>query len=165
MQYTARYASPLGEILLAADEQGLTGLWFQGQARFAAGLEAGAREGPSPYLDDAQSWLDAYFAGEEPPERPPLHLSGSPLQRQVWALLQQIPRGRTTTYGALAKQIAQARGLARFSAQAVGQAVGRNPVSILVPCHRVLGANGSLTGYAGGLERKRALLRLEGALP
>lgn len=164
MQTVCRYPSPLGEILLAADGEGLTGLWFEGQKYFAHTLEEDHREGSAPMLDAAQRWLDAYFSGRDPGPVPPLRLSGTPFQREVWNLLTAIPYGQTTTYGSLARSLAQARGLAHFSAQAVGNAVGRNPVSILVPCHRVLGADGSLTGYAAGVEKKRALLALEGVV-
>ena len=161
MQFTGRYASPLGGILLAADEEGLTGLWFEGQKHFAQSLDASHEERELPLLDDAKRWLDQYFSGRAPDFTPPLHLTGTAFQREVWDILRGIPYGSTTTYGAIAAQIAQKRGLAHMSAQAVGSAVGHNPVSIIVPCHRVLGTNGSLTGYAGGLERKRRLLELE----
>ena len=156
--FIRHYDSPLGGILLAADERGLTGLWFEGQKYFARTLPAGSEERETPALADAARWLDVYFSGREPDFTPPLHPAGTPFQRTVWELLGQIPYGKATTYGALA-----ARGRASMSAQAVGGAVGHNPVSIIIPCHRVVGADGSLTGYAGGIERKIALLRLEGA--
>lgn len=162
MTYTQTYDSPLGSILLAADEQGLTGLWFQDARHAAAGLPAARREEATPVLTAAKRWLDTYFAGRVPPEPPPLHLTGSSFRQQVWGLLLQIPYGQTVTYGALARQLAQARGGA-VSARAVGGAVGRNPVSLMVPCHRVVGTGGSLTGYAGGLARKVWLLTMEGA--
>ncbi|MBQ9349310.1 MAG: methylated-DNA--[Oscillibacter sp.] len=113
-------------------------------------------------LDAAQAWLDTYFAGRMPDFTPPLHLAGTVFQRTVWDLLLQIPYGTVTTYGDLAHRIAARNGIARMSAQAAGGAVGRNPVPIIVPCHRVVGADGSLTGYAGGLDRKARLLELEG---
>ena len=116
----------------------------------------------TPVLEETKRWLDIYFAGREPDFLPPLHLAGSPFRQEVWALLRQIPYGETTTYRALAEAVARKRGLRRMSAQAVGGAVGHNPISIIVPCHRVVGSDGSLTGYAGGLERKVQLLRLEG---
>ncbi len=163
MPYLCRYDSPLGPMLLAADEAGVTGAWFEGQKHFAARLGPGSAEGDSPALAGARRWLDLYFAGREPDFMPPLHLTGTAFQLAVWELLRAIPYGQTTTYGTLARRLAARQGLDRMSAQAVGGAVGRNPVSILVPCHRVVGADGSLTGYAGGLDRKRALLRLEGA--
>lgn len=161
--YIRHYHSPLGGILLAADEQGLIGLWFEGQKYFARTLPAVYEERETPVLADAVRWLDVYFSGHEPDFTPPLHPAGSPFQCAVWELLGQIPYRGTTTYGALAGHLAARRGLASMSAQAVGGAVGRNPVSIIIPCHRVVGASGSLTGYAGGIERKIELLRLEGA--
>lgn len=162
MQAVQTYSSPLGEILLAADETGVTGLWFQGQKYFARRLDRERQVRDLPVFTAARDWLDRYFSGKAPGDRPPLHLMGTDFQQEVWALLCAIPYGQTTTYGALARQLAQRRGLPRMSPQAVGGAVGRNPVSILVPCHRVVGADGSLTGYAGGLDRKLRLLQLEG---
>ena len=159
MQYTATYGSPLGEILLAADEEGLTGLWFTGQKYFARGLDPAAGPGDLPALDAARRWLDVYFAGRRPERPVPLHLTGTAFQRAVWEQLLAIPYGETVTYGTLARRMGAA------SARAVGGAVGHNPISILVPCHRVVGADGSLTGYAGGLRRKEALLALEGIRP
>ncbi len=161
MQYINHYSSPLGEILLAADDTGLTGLWFRGQKYFARGLEKEHKECPQPVLDQAKGWLDHYFSGREPDFRPLLHLRGTPFQRQVWTILLTIPYGQTTTYGTIAARIAGLRGLSPMSSQAVGSAVGHNPISIIVPCHRVLGADGSLTGYAGGIEKKLWLLEHE----
>lgn len=161
MMYTMHYDSPLGGILLAADEQGLTGLWFDGQKYFARTLSADHRELETPALACAKRWLDLYFSGQEPDFTPPLHPIGSPFQNEVWELLLQIPYGQTTTYGALAKQLAAKCGLSRMSAQAVGGAVGHNEISIIIPCHRVVGTNGSLTGYAGGIDKKVKLLALE----
>ena len=135
MQYTQHYDSPLGGILLAADEVGLTGLWFDGAKYFAA--------------------------GQEPDFPPPLHPCGSAFRQEVWALLRQIPYGQTTTYGALAARLAAERGLAKMSAQAVCGAVGHNPISLIILCHRVVGTDGSLTGYAGGIDKKARLLALE----
>ncbi|MGN0777096.1 MAG: methylated-DNA--[protein]-cysteine S-methyltransferase [Candidatus Ventricola sp.] len=163
MQFTGRYASPLGGILLAADDIGLTGLWFEGQKYFAQTLDAAHEERELPLLDDARRWLDQYFSGRAPDFTLPVHLTGTAFQCEVWDILCAIPYGRTTTYGAIAAQLAKRRGLASMSAQAVGSAVGHNPVSIIVPCHRVVGTHGSLTGYAGGVDRKRSLLMLEGA--
>ena len=162
MHYTSLYPSPLGTILLAADDIGLTGLWFDGQRNCARTLSVDCREADTPILRSAQSWLEIYFQGHEPDFSVPLHLSGTQFQEEVWALLLRIPYGKTRSYGELAMELAKLRGLARMSAQAVGGAVARNPVSIIVPCHRVIGVGGGLTGYAGGLERKRALLSLEG---
>lgn len=160
MQYISHYESPLGEILLAADEAGLTGLWFEGQKYFARRLDAEHEERDLPVFREALHWLDCYFAGEDPDFTPPLHLIGTPFQLAVWNILLAIPYGHTTTYGEIARQL-KGQGRAA-SAQAVGGAVGHNEVSIVVPCHRVVGTNGSLTGYAGGLERKVQLLELEG---
>ena len=161
MTYIQHYDSPLGGILLAADEIGLTGLWFDGQKCFARDLSDERIEQETPVLTEARRWLDVYFGGKEPDFTPPLHPAGSAFQQEVWALLRRIPCGQTTTYGALARQLAAERGLSRMSAQAVGGAVGHNVISIIIPCHRVVGTNGSLTGYAGGIEKKAALLRLE----
>ena len=169
MQDIHPYRSPLGDMLLAADDGGLTGLWFQGQKYFARGLDREHGERERPIFEAVESWLDRYFSGEDPGPTPPLHLVGTDFQKEVWEILRAIPYGTTVTYGEIAGRLAERRGVPHLSAQAVGGAVGRNPVSILVPCHRVVGARGSLTGYAGGIERKTALLELEkaglGALP
>ena len=162
MQRTRRYGSPLGGILLAGDEIGLTGLWFDGQKHFAHGLDPDHREGDLPALEQAAMWLDAYFAGRAPDFTPPLRTIGTEFQREVWRLLLQIPYGETTTYGELARKVAARRGLKSMSAQAVGGAVRHNEISIIIPCHRVIGTNGSLTGYAGGIDKKMKLLELEG---
>lgn len=158
---TKRYDSPLGEILLAGNGEGLTGLWFAGQKYFAQGLPGDAAPGEDTVLAQTCRWLDRYFAGEDPGPLPPLAPRGTPFRREVWDILLTIPRGEVLTYGDIAARLAQSRGIAHFSAQAVGGAVGHNPVSILIPCHRVVGRDGSLTGYAGGLWRKEALLALE----
>lgn len=161
MLYTNCYPSPLGEMLLVCDDEGLTHLAFTGQKYFP--VLAQTQKAPDhPILTSAQRWLDVYFRGDEPDFTPPLHANGSEFQRAVWQLLLAIPYGETTTYGALAKEIARIQGRSRMSAQAVGGAVGHNPIGIIVPCHRVVGTNGSLTGYAGGLDKKIALLKLEG---
>ena len=162
MVYTCQYQSPMGDILLAADEIGLTGLWFDGQKYFARGLSNERIEQETSVLAEAKRWLDIYFAGGQPDFTPPLHPIGSPFRRAVWELLLQIPYGQTTTYGALARRLAAQLGRATMSAQAAGSAVGHNEISILIPCHRVVGTNGSLTGYAGGVDKKERLLTLEG---
>ncbi|MCM1153775.1 MAG: methylated-DNA--[protein]-cysteine S-methyltransferase [Roseburia sp.] len=161
MQYTSRYESPLGGILLAADESGLTGLWFEGQKYFALYLDKENEEKELPIFEQARKWLDIYFSGKEPGFKLPLHFTGSAFQREVWEILYQIPYGQTVTYGDIASQLAEKKGLDRMSAQAVGGAVARNAISIIVPCHRVVGRNGSLTGYAGGIDKKIALLKME----
>lgn len=163
MQYISHYRSPLGDILLAADEVGLTGLWFEGQKYFALYLDKEREERETPPIRQAKAWLDVYFSGREPELTVPLHFIGTAFQNEVWELLYSIPYGQTVTYGELARRLAARRGLERMSAQAVGGAVGRNEISIIVPCHRVVGASGSLTGYAGGIDKKIALLKLEGA--
>ncbi len=164
MQYTTTYQTPMGEMLLAADETGLTGLWFDEGRYFAEGLNEEHEEKELPVFASARRWLDIYFDGRDPDFMPPLHMIGSPFRLSVWKHLLEIPYGKTATYGELAKIMAEERGLARMSAQAVGGAVGHNPISIIVPCHRVIGANGSLTGYGGGLDKKERLLALEGIL-
>ena len=163
MTYIQHYDSPLGGILLAADEIGLTGLWFDREKYFADNLPAEHTERETPVLAESKRWLDTYFAGSEPDFLPPLHPIGLAFRREVWEILLRIPYGQTTTYGAIARELAQKRGLARMSAQAVGGAVGHNEISIIIPCHRVVGAGGSLTGYAGGIDKKVRLLELERA--
>ena len=156
-----QYQSPLGGILLAANEVGLVGLWFEGQKYFANTLPVGHCAQTTPILAEAKRWLDIYFSGRIPDFMPPLHPSGSDFRKAVWKLLLEIPYGKTVTYGELAKKLAVQRGIPRMSAQAVGGAVGHNEISIIIPCHRVVGTNGSLTGYAGGIEKKIRLLELE----
>ena len=153
--------SPLGAILLAADEVGLTGLWFEGQKYFAATLTEDVQTKETPALREGRRWLDLYFAGKEPETTPPLHPIGTPFCLAVWKILSEIPYGKTMTYGDIAQRLAQERGLPRLSARAVGSAVGRNPISLIIPCHRVIGKNSRLTGYAGGLHRKAWLLAME----
>ena len=163
MQYTTFYESPIGRMLLAADDTGLTGLWFEGQKYFARCLDRETEEKELPVFAEAKRWLDIYFSGKEPDFTPPLHFIGTDFQKEVWEILCAIPYGQTMTYGAIADRLAKKRGLSRMSAQAVGGAVGHNNLSIIVPCHRVVGSDGSLTGYAGGIERKTFLLNLENA--
>lgn len=161
--FTQHYDSPLGGILLAADKIGLRGAWFDGQKYFACALPEKRIERETHALTEARRWLDVYFTGKEPDFLPPLHPVGSAFRQAVWAILLQIPYGQTTTYGEIARQLAGKSGLSRMSAQAVGGAVGHNEISIIIPCHRVVGTNGSLTGYAGGIDRKVQLLELERA--
>lgn len=161
MQYISHYHSPIGNILLAADHVGITGLWFEDQKYYAYNLESECEEKELSFFEQTKCWLDIYFSGKKPDFMPPLHLIGTPYRLEVWEILKQIPYGKTTTYGEIAKQIAGTKGISRMSAQAVGGAVGHNPISIIVPCHRVVGTNGSLTGYAGGIDKKIELLSLE----
>ncbi len=161
MQYITEYSSPLGSITLAGDGERLTGLWFNGQKYFCP-PEDGKRS-DTPVFRTASDWLDIYFQGRQPDFEVPVLLNGTVFQTEVWDILRRIPYGQVTTYGAIAGAIAEKRGCKTMSAQAVGGAVGRNPISIIVPCHRVLGSGGSLTGYAGGIQKKRALLALEKA--
>ena len=160
MTYTTHYSSPLGKIILVSNGTALTELDF---AEDVSAASATRTQKDLPVFEEVSRWLDAYFAGRDPGALPPLAPHGTAFQQAVWKILRRIPYGTTTTYGRIAAHIAAARG-GRMSAQAVGGAVGRNPISILIPCHRVIGADGSLTGYAGGLDKKEYLLRLEGVL-
>lgn len=162
MQYITHYQSPLGGITISSDGTSLTGLWFDGQKYFASTLGADYKEKDLPVFTEAKRWLDIYFSGKEPDFTPPLALNGSAFRMAVWQILQSIPYGQTITYGDIARQLAAQQGKTKMSAQAVGGAVGHNPISIIVPCHRVVGAGGSLTGYAGGIDKKVQLLELEG---
>lgn len=161
MQYTSSYPSPLGRLFLAAEEDGLTGAWFDGHKYFASSLNEETEEKEIPLFKDVKKWLSIYFSGKEPGFTLPLHLTGSDFQKEVWEILRSIPYGKTMTYGEIAKQIAARKRISRMSAQAVGGAVGHNKISVIVPCHRVVGANGNLTGYAGGIDKKIKLLTLE----
>ena len=155
--FTAHYDSPLGGMTMASDGQALTALWFEGtrrEPRFADMISATTM---LPIFDETRRWLDMYFAGKKPNFTPQLAPKGTPFQQRVWEILLTIPYGKTMSYGDVARRISPT-----MSAQAIGGAVGRNPVGIIIPCHRVIGADGSLTGYGGGLERKRWLLELEG---
>ena len=160
MTYAAYYFSPLGRIVLMSDGTALTELDF---AEGVPEVSAVHTQKDLPVFREVCRWLDVYFAGRDPGALPPLAPHGTAFQQAVWKVLRGIPYGTTTTYGRIAARIAATRG-GRMSAQAVGGAVGRNPISILIPCHRVIGTDGSLTGYAGGLDKKEYLLRLEGVL-
>ena len=179
MFYTTTYPSPVGLLTLASDGTNLCGLWLEGQKYFGGsiltaasheeirerqdGTSAGKPGKELPIFSMTIDWLDRYFSGKKPlPSELPLAPSGGEFRKLVWELLCEIPYGEVTTYGALAKKAAAKLGLASMSGQAVGGAVSHNPISIIIPCHRVVGSNGSLTGYAGGLDVKRALLDLEG---
>lgn len=164
MLHTTRYNSPVGTLHLLADEAHLRGLWIEGQKYFPEDLQTiPAADGTHPVLSQTCAWLDRYFSGKRPsPEELPLEPEGSPFRRIIWKELCLIPSGSVVTYRDLAGRAARILNRKSMSAQAVGGAVGHNPISIIIPCHRVVGADGSLTGYAGGLDRKEALLQLEG---
>lgn len=164
MIQTAFYDAPYGRYVMAAEDGALTGVWLEGQKYFPSDLPAPSGEEPEIFAR-TRRWLDAYFAGRQPELTAlPLAPKGSNFAQSVWQLLLEIPYGQTVTYGQLAKRLAEQRGLSQLSAQAVGGAVGHNPISIIIPCHRVLGAKNQLTGYAGGLDVKTFLLKLEGIL-
>ena len=153
--------TPLGEVRLRSDGKSLTGLWFVGQVNDAKDNRDIEIKDDLPIFGQVESWLESYFSGKKTPIMIPLQPKGTIFQERVWKILQEIPYGKTMTYGEIAQRIAKEKGVATYSAQAVGQAVGKNPISILVPCHRVVGKNGALTGYAGGVHRKEQLLNLE----
>jgi methylated-DNA-[protein]-cysteine S-methyltransferase len=169
--YTCSINTPLGPMTAAAEDGAITGLWFAGQKYYPAKTDAWIGKPDQPVFEKLRSWLETYFEGKKPPVNFLLKPSGlrinpqgTVFQKSVWEILLQIPYGKVTAYGEIAKQLARKQGIASMSAQAVGGAVGHNPISVVIPCHRVVGADGSLTGYAGGLDRKRFLLELEGAL-
>lgn len=164
MNFTYRYTSPLGSITLAGNGESLTGLWFDGQKYFPHKPISESIETELPIFTQTCNWLDIYFSGRIPDFIPPISLNTTPFRKAVYDILLTIPYGQTMTYGEIANIIAKQKGIERMSAQAVGGAVGHNPVSIIIPCHRVVGADGSLTGYAGGLDRKIELMKLEKAL-
>lgn len=157
MVYFTEYESPMGRLLLTGDGESLTGLWMN-----TAAPADGMGNSDHPILLKAKKWLDAYFRGENPAIDFPLHPEGTAFQKRVWEILLTIPFGETRTYGSIAREMARLLGKEKMSAQAVGQAVGTNPISIIIPCHRVVGAKGQLTGYAGGIDKKTWLLRHEG---
>ncbi len=163
MIYTSEYQSPLGIITLACDEEYIIGLWFNGQRYFGNILPKQTEQKELPLFSHAKRWLDIYFSGRDPDFLPPLRYDSTPFRKAVCDIMLTIPYGKTMTYGEIAAEIAKQKRLARMSAQAVGGAVGHNPISLMIPCHRVVGTSGSLTGYGGGIERKVKLLRLEKA--
>ena len=163
MVYTTQYASPLGLITLACDDAAIIGLWFNGQRYFGNSLPKQLVEKEQPLLQDTKRWLDIYFSGRAPDFLPPLRYNSTPFRKAVCEIMLTIPYGKTMTYGEIAAAIAKQQGLSKMSAQAVGGAVGHNPISLIIPCHRVVGTNGSLTGYGGGIARKVKLLELERA--
>ncbi len=161
MESISWYDSPLGRILLAAERDALTGLWFEGQKYFAAKLKESTEEENEPVML-AKRWLDEYFKGSKPETEVPIRFTGTEFQNEVWEILYSVPYGAVTTYGKIADVIQKRRGVSASLSRAVGSAVGRNRISLIVPCHRVIGSDNSLTGYAGGIEKKIELLKLEG---
>lgn len=161
MKYISKYPSPVGGMTMASDGKALTGLWFDGQKYFGAGLSDSAEEKSLPVFEETARWLDIYFSGKNPDFTPPLKFYASDFRCKVWSKMLEIPFGKTETYGGLAAGIAPTGENALRYAHAVGSAVGHNPILIIVPCHRLIGRNGSLTGYAGGIDKKQYLLSLE----
>ena len=162
MTYIYRSASPVGPLTMASDGENITGLWLEGQKYYAATLPENTEEKLLQVFEQALKWLDIYFKGNDPDFMPPLAPFGSDFRQTVWEILLAIPYGKVITYGDIAKTLALRQKGKGVSAQAVGGAVGHNPISIIIPCHRVVGSNGSLTGYAGGIDKKINLLKLEG---
>ena len=161
--YTCEYESPLGTITLACDREAIIGLWFNGHIRFAQNLPKQTVQADVSLLREGKRWLDVYFSGEIPDFLPPLRYDSTPFRKTVCDIMLTIPYGQTMTYGEIAARVAAQQGGVKMSAQAVGGAVGHNPIPLMIPCHRVVGTNGSLTGYGGGIERKVKLLELEKA--
>lgn len=159
MEYINYYKSPLGDIILIANKNELTGLYFT-NSKYLPPYESYS-EKYLPVFENVKSWLDIYFSGKKPDFTPNIHPIGTEFQKDIWQILMNIPYGETTTYKAIAKIIAKKRGLTVMSAQATGSAVGHNKIQIIIPCHRVIGSNGSLTGYTAGTDKKAALLELE----
>ena len=161
MDYTEHYDSPVGGITLACDGEALTGLWFDDPERHPAATGRPAEAGKLTVPEETKKWLDLYFSGRDPGFVPRLGIRTTAFRKTVWEILLTIPYGKTVTYGEIAERAAKQMHLPRMSAQAVGGAVGHNPIALIIPCHRVIGADGGLTGYAGGIERKRMLLEME----
>ena len=161
MNYKYTYESPLGTMVMLGTLSYLTDLFFIDEAHAPTYDDAEDIEQLTGPFEVTIMWLDQYFNGKKPFIAPPIQLEGTDFRKSVWSILQTIPYGETTTYGEIGKQIAKQQGKEKFSAQAVGGAVGHNPISIIIPCHRVIGSNGKLTGYAGGIERKKYMLDLE----
>ncbi len=164
MNFTYHYCSPLGGITLTSDGEALTGLWFDGQKHYGSTIDGSTAEANLPVFTETVRWLDIYFSGRVPGFTASLRLLTTPFRREVCKIMLTLPYGHTMTYGEIAAIMAKQRGTAHMSAQAVGGAVGHNPISIIIPCHRVVGADRGLTGYAGGLDRKLRLLKLEKAI-
>ena len=162
MQYLSFYLSPLGNMFLTSDDYGLTSVGFSNQRFSYADKKEEIKEEECAFIKEAKRWLDIYFSAKEPDFTPHMHLLGTEFQKAVWSQLLLIPYGKVVTYGEIADKIAKEKGIERMSARAVGGAVGHNPISIIVPCHRVIGSGNNITGYGGGIERKKRLLSLEG---
>ena len=160
MNYMCKYNSEIGNIIIVSDGENLTGLWVEGQKHFLNLFEE--QEEELEIFTKTKRWLDIYFSGKKPEFSIPVIFSGTEFRVKVWNILKEIPYGEVITYGDIAKRLAEEKGIKKMSAQAVGAAVGHNPISIIVPCHRVIGNNNNLTGYAGGLDKKKRLLEIEG---
>ncbi len=165
MIYTCTIHTALGRMTASAENEALTGLWFIGQKYYPSRTNTWTDEFNYPVFTTLRIWLEEYFSGINPMFNLKIEPQGTSFQKAVWKILLEIPSGQVTTYGEIAKKLAITQGLSSMSAQAVGGAVGHNPISILIPCHRVIGSNGSLTGYAGGIDKKKALLQLENGKP
>lgn len=161
MEYIYHYDSPLGGITLASDGNALTGLWFDGQKYFGSTLDPCHEPKKLPVFARTAEWLDVYFSGKAPDFTPPLSMKTTPFRRAVWSVMLTIPFGKTMTYKGISEELAKQMGLSSMSPHAVGGAVGHNAISLIIPCHRVVGSNGSLTGYAGGIDKKASLLSME----
>lgn len=161
MEYIFEYKSPIGAIIITSDETEITGLRFKGESEAEVLSDKKYKE--TSAIKEAKRWLDIYFSGKNPGYIPAINPKGTEFQKLVWKLLLEIPYGKTTTYGEIAGKIAEIKNVSRMSAQAVGGAVGKNPIAIIIPCHRVVGKNGKLTGYRYGMDKKISLLALEGA--
>jgi methylated-DNA-[protein]-cysteine S-methyltransferase len=160
------YTSPLGDILLASRNEKLIGVWFEGQKHYLDNISENIIENEDKILSKTKNWLDKYFNGKKPPiNELDLAPEGTNFRCEVWKILCEIPYGKTTSYADIALKIAKNRGIEKMSSQAVGGAVGHNPISIIIPCHRVIGSNGKLTGYAAGLDKKIFLLKHENVIP
>lgn len=163
MNYIKYYNSPIGKIFMVSDGKNLINLSFENSKYYSNTYNDCQFKSDLPIFKSTESWLNIYFKGESPNFTPKIKLIGSDFRIKVWEILLSIPHGQTTTYGEIARELAISSNLKRMSAQAVGGAIGHNPISIIVPCHRVVGVSGSLTGYAGGIDKKIALLKLEDA--
>ena len=161
ISYIHYYNSPLGRITLASNGNALTGLWFDGQKYFGSTLAKEYIPKDLPVFGQASHWLDIYFSGKSPGFTPLVSLNTTPFRKSVWEIMLKIPFGQTMSYKEIALEIAEQSGLGHMSAHAVGGAVAHNPVSLIIPCHRVIGSNGNLTGYAGGIDKKIKLLDME----